>query len=151
MGRAIAVDAHRSDGTIVKLLQSNVEQVIRGDWVAAVRGITVISVDENELVIAQTIDQSDVNGVGVAHGGVLYTIADSAAGLTANALDMESRWLTETATIHHQTLVHRGERLTAACKLVADGADTRRFETVVRNENDEVVAILDSTMQRIER
>lgn len=123
---------------------------MRSDWVAAFRGISLVSVDEDELVVSQVIDQSDVNGVGAAHGGVLYTIADSAAGITANALDIGAQWLTETATIHHQTLAHRGDRLTATCKLVTDGEDVRRFETILRNETGDVVAVLDSVMQRID-
>lgn len=123
---------------------------MRSDWVAAFRGISLVSVDEDELVVSQVIDQSDVNGVGAAHGGVLYTIADSAAGITANALDIGAQWLTETATIHHQTLAHRGDRLTATCMLVTDGEDVRRFETILRNETGDVVAVLDSVMQRID-
>lgn len=142
--------AHRSDDTPGELLRSNVEQVIRGDWVAAVRGITLVSVARDGLVIAQEIDQGDVNGVGVAHSGVLYTIADSAAGITANALDPGARWLTDTATIHHQALAFRGDRLSATCTLVTDGADVRRFETVLHNEAGEVIAILDSVMHRVD-
>lgn len=144
------MNAHRSDGAALGLQRSNVEQVMRSDWVAAFRGISLVSVDEDELVVSQVIDQSDVNGVGAAHGGVLYTIADSAAGITANALDIGAQWLTETATIHHQTLAHRGDRLTATCKLVTDGEDVRRFETILRNETGDVVAVLDSVMQRID-
>lgn len=144
------MNAHRSDGAALGLQRSNVEQVMRSDWVAAFRGISLVSVDEDELVVSQVIDQSDVNGVGAAHGGVLYTIADSAAGITANALDIGAQWLTETATIHHQTLAHRGDRLTATCMLVTDGEDVRRFETILRNETGDVVAVLDSVMQRID-
>ncbi|QUY62365.1 PaaI family thioesterase [Gulosibacter molinativorax] len=144
------MDAHRSESADVKLERENVLQVLRGDWVAAVRGITLVSVDDNELVIAQDIDQSDVNGVGAAHSGVLYTIADTAAGITANALEPGTQWLTDTATIHHQALAHRGDRLTATSKLVADGDGTRRFETTLRSSAGDVIAILDSVQVRIE-
>lgn len=150
MGRAIAMDAHRGDDAAVNLEQRNVEQVMRGDWAAAVRGITLVSVGDNELVISQQIDQSDVNGVGVAHGGVIYTIADSAAGITANALAPGEQWLTESATIHHQALVHQGDSLIATCKLVSDGESVRRFETILKNQDGLVIAILDSVMERID-
>lgn len=150
MGRAIAVDAHRSKGAAVGLQRSNVEEVMRSDWAAAVRGITLVSVSEEALVISQEIDQSDVNGVGVAHGGVLYLIADSAAGITANALEPGAQWLTESATIHHQTLAHHGDVLSATCKLISEGEGVRRFETVLKNQQDVVIAVLDSTMERID-
>lgn len=150
MGRAIAMGAHRSENAAMNLQQRHVEQIMRGDWATAVRGITLVSVGDNELVISQKIDQSDVNGVGVAHGGVIYTIADSAAGITANALAPGEQWLTESATIHHQALVHQGDSLFATCKLLSDGDGVRRFETILKNQDGLVTAILDSVMVRID-
>ncbi|WP_192497089.1 PaaI family thioesterase [Gulosibacter chungangensis] len=144
------MDAHRGEGATVELQRGNVEQVMRSDWVAAVRGITLVSVSADALVISQKIDQSDVNGVGVAHGGVLYTILDSAAGITANALEPGAQWLTESATIHYQTLAHQGDLLTATCTMISESADVRRFETVLENQRGEVIAVLDSAMERIE-
>ncbi|WP_188726427.1 PaaI family thioesterase [Pseudoclavibacter endophyticus] len=110
------------------------EQILLEDHRTVTLGMRVTALDDERIVLEQTIGPTDVNGLNLCHGGVIFTLADSATGVGANTLDDESAWVTVTSEIHFRQPARIGDRLTATCRLAeALSARRRRFETVVHN------------------
>ena len=59
-------------------------QLLDDDPYARYNGIKLISIDKNSASLELVIQKDQVNFLGGAHGGCLFTLADTAFGLTAN-------------------------------------------------------------------
>lgn len=161
--RAEVHDATRS----AAFRRARLERILTEDHRTVSLGMTVTELDEERIVVEQRVGPDDVNGLGICHGGVTFTLADSATGIGANTLDEVSAWVTVTSEIHFRGPARIGDVLAATCTLTgAPSARRRVFETVVRArgatgttpaENDgadgadgeRVVATVDSIMVRL--
>ena len=81
-------------------------------------GMEILEVDVGRAVVTMTVGPDMVNGLDVCHGGIIFTLADSAMAFATNAANQyalatnaEIDWvrpgrlgsiLTATATQHHQ-------------------------------------------------
>lgn len=83
-------------------------------------GIKLVKVSLNgaELVLDPVRDE-ETNPYGMIHGGVLYTISDSCAGITARADNR--RYVTQCADFHYLSSGKAGERLTARSRVIKRG------------------------------
>lgn len=130
------------------------ERILTEDHRTVTLGMRVTHLDEREIVIEQVVGPTDVNGLGICHGGVTFTLADSATGVGANTLDDESAWVTVTSEVHFRSPARIGDTLVATCVLVDAPSERRRtFETVVRTRAADgegpVIAQVDSVMVRL--
>ncbi|KAB1654287.1 PaaI family thioesterase [Pseudoclavibacter chungangensis] len=113
--------------------RQRLERILTEDHRTVSLGMSVTTLDEERIVVEQRVGPDDVNGLGICHGGVTFTLADSATGIGANTLDEESAWVTVTSEIHFRGPAHIDDVLEASCTLVeAPSARRRVFETVVR-------------------
>lgn len=60
-------------------------EMARKDVFSAINGIAVHSVEKDRAVVGLEIHENSKNLLGIVHGGAMYTMADSAAGLAAHA------------------------------------------------------------------
>ena len=90
-----------------------------------------------------------VNGFGVAHGGIVFSLADSAFAFACNTHGSVSVAVDNTIT--YPAAIHPGDVLTAVAR-----EDTRSnrlgfYRVVVTNQHDVVVAIFKGTAYRTSR
>ena len=149
---------HREGQRDAAFRQRRLGEILADDMRTVTLGMEITQLDAERIVVEQTVGPDDVNSVLICHGGVIFTLADSATGVGANSLDEVSRWVTVTAEIHFRSPAHIGDRLAATCELVEIASPRRRvFQTVVRiahpappeGEEPRVVATLDSVMIRM--
>ncbi|MGO2112683.1 MAG: PaaI family thioesterase [Pseudoclavibacter sp.] len=142
--------------------RARLEQILLDDHRTVTLGMQVTTLDADRIVVEQTVGPTDVNGLNLCHGGVIFTLADSATGIGANSLDDESAWVTVASEIHFRSPARIGDRLAATCELIEAASPRRRvFETVVRvvapgdapdapaAADETIVATVDSTMVRL--
>lgn len=144
----------RAAGRDADFRRRRLERILTEDHRTVTLGMEITHLDEHAIVVEQLVGPTDVNGLGICHGGVTFTIADSATGIGANTLDEESAWVTVTSEVHFRSPARVGETLVATCVLVDAPSERRRlFETVVRTKAADgegpVVAQVDSTMVRL--
>ena len=119
--------------------QRSADYMLERDRCTAALGIDIDVIAPGEVMAAMTVRDDMVNGFGICHGGIVFTLADTAFAFACNAWNRETRSVA--ASIDWLAPVSAGERLTAHA-----AADTRAgrhgyFRVRVTNADGEPVAL----------
>jgi acyl-CoA thioesterase len=133
--------------------QELAERVVNGmiakDLFSEWLGIRVNRIAPRHSTVMMTVRPEMVNGFGVSHGGVVYSLADSALAFAANTHGKVTVAIEN--SISYPQPVNVGDVLTA----VADeDSGTKRlgfYRVVVRNQKDVLVATFRGTVFKTER
>lgn len=109
-------------------------------------GIKILEIKEGYSKIQMTIRQEMVNGFGIAHGGVAFSLADSALAFACNNRNNLSVALD--VTIAFTKAVSVGDILTAEAKEIHNGKSTGVYLINVHNQKNEQVALFKGTCFR---
>lgn len=109
-------------------------------------GIELIDIKEGYSKIQMTIRKEMVNGFGIIHGGIPFSLADSAFAFACNNRNNLSVALDVTITF--TKAVHIGDVLTAEAKEVHNGRSTGVYLITVTNQKNEQVALFKGTCFR---
>jgi acyl-CoA thioesterase len=91
-----------------------------GDSVSQALGIEVLDVAPGRVRVAMTVRSDMANGHGICHGGVLFTLADSAFAFACNSHG--EPMVAAGASIEFLAPTHQGERV------IASATETSRSE-----------------------
>lgn len=115
------------------------QQMHSNDDVAHELDMEIVSTEQGAAVVAMTVTPSMTNGLDVCHGGIIFTLADTAMAHASNAAG--GRTLSTTASIEWLRAVTVGERLVATSAVAAArGRNTVHDVTVT--VDGEIVALL---------
>ncbi len=109
-------------------------------------GIEVLEIKEGYSKIKMTVRPEMMNGFHVAHGGVAFSLADSAFAFACNNRNNLSMALDVTITF--LKTVHTGDELTAEAKEIHDGKSTGVYLITVTNQHQQQVAFFKGTCFR---
>jgi acyl-CoA thioesterase len=109
-------------------------------------GIEVLETKEGYSKIRMTIREEMVNGFGIVHGGIPFSLADSAFAFACNNRNNLSVALDVTITF--MKAVHVGDILIAEAKEIHNGRSTGVYLIAVTNQNNEQVALFKGTCFR---
>lgn len=109
-------------------------------------GIEVLEIKEGYSKIKMTVRKEMVNGFGIVHGGIPFSLADSAFAFACNNRNNLSVALDVTITF--TKAVNIGDTLTAEAKEVHNGRSTGVYLITVTNQKDEQVALFKGTCFR---
>jgi acyl-CoA thioesterase len=101
-------------------------------------GMVIVEVAPGHAVLELTIAPSMANGHGTAHGGIIFTLADSAFAFAANSGAADH--VADHAQVSFLRPVAVGERLRAEASARHHRPRAGLFDVTVTNEADEVVA-----------
>lgn len=108
-------------------------------------GIEILSVEIGCVKLGMTIRPEMLNSMGKAHGGITYSLADTAFGFSSNthgkfAVSIET-------SINHIEALEEGDYITAECTL--DKTKTKvGFNIVEVKKGDELVALFKGVVYR---
>lgn len=108
--------------------------------------IKVLEIREGYSKIEMTVRKEMVNGFGIAHGGVAFSLADSAFAFACNNRNNLSVAL-DTA-INFTKPVHVGDLLTAEARELHNGKSTGLYHISITNQANHVVAFFKGTCFR---
>ena len=123
-----------------------VQHMMSSDAFSQWLGIEVVHVAEGEAELTLVVREEMTNGFGIAHGGITYSLADSALAFAANGGGIQSVSL-ETA-IHHLEAVRVGEKLTAKATRISETRKTGLYQIDITKANAERVAWFKGTVYR---
>jgi acyl-CoA thioesterase len=126
--------------------QEVVEHMMDHDAFSQWMGIEVIEIREGYSKIKMTIRKEMVNGFGIVHGGIPFSLADSAFAFACNNRNNLSVALDVTITF--TKAVNIGDVLTAEAKEVHNGRSTGVYLIAVTNQKNEQVALFKGTCFR---
>lgn len=109
-------------------------------------GIEVLQVSEGYCKINMTVRAEMINGFGIVHGGIAFSLADSAFAFACNNRNILSVAL-DTA-INFLKPVHVGDVLTAEAKELHNGKSTGLYHITITNQKEHVVAVFKGTCFR---
>lgn len=109
-------------------------------------GISVLEVRPRSARVRMTVRDEMVNGFGLSHGGIAYSLADSALAFACNTQGRLTVSI-ENAITYPQA-VYAGDRLTA---LAEEESATNRlafYRVTVRRDDETVVALFRGTVYK---
>ncbi|HYM93788.1 MAG TPA: hydroxyphenylacetyl-CoA thioesterase PaaI [Chitinophagaceae bacterium] len=123
-----------------------VDHMMENDFFSQWMGVEVLEVKEGYSKIRMTIRKEMVNGFGIVHGGLPFSLADSAFAFACNNRNNLSVALDVTITF--MKAVNVGDVLTAEAREVHNGRSTGVYLITVTNQKNESVALFKGTCFR---
>jgi acyl-CoA thioesterase len=123
-----------------------VDRMMKDDLFSQWLGIVVIEVREGYSKIKMNVRDEMLNGLGIVHGGIAFSLADSAFAFACNNRDNLSVALD--TSINFTKPVHVGDELVAEAREIHNGKSTGLYHITIFNQNQHAVAIFKGTCFR---
>ena len=123
-----------------------VDHMMENDFFSQWLGIEVLEIKEGYSKIRMIVRKEMVNGFGIVHGGIPFSLADSAFAFACNNRNNLSVALDVTITF--TKAVNTGDTLMAEAKEVHNGRSTGVYLITVFNQKNEQVALFKGTCFR---
>lgn len=131
------------------LARAVVEKMLAVDGFSRWLGVEVLQIAPGRSVLRMKVRDEMINGFGTAHGGIAYSLADSALAFATNTGGFIS--VAMDCTISYPVAVRSGDSITATA---VEQSTTNRLgfcEVTVRNQNDSIVAHFRGTVYRTQK
>ena len=116
-----------------------VRQLRDKDTSAERLGVMLVDVDIGRATVAMTVRPDMGNGLGVCHGGVIFTLADCAFEYACNSQGRAT--VAAAASIDFIRFAAVGDELTAKCEERHRGRTNGTYDVVVTNSEGHTVAL----------
>ena len=130
------------DQAAAKVVAHMMEHDLFSQWL----GIDVLEIKEGYSRIKMKVRKEMINGFGIVHGGIAFSLADSAFAFACNNRNVLSVAL-DTA-INFTKPVHVDDILTAEATEMHNGRSTGLYHIKVTNQQSHVVALFKGTCFR---
>lgn len=126
--------------------QEVVAHMMRNDLFSQWLGIEVLEAKEGYSRIKMTVRKEMINGFGIVHGGIAFSLSDSAFAFACNNRNNLSVALD--TSINFTKPVHVGDVLVAEAKELHNGKSTGLYHITITNQKDHIVALFKGTCFR---
>ena len=96
----------------------------------------IINADEKECIIEGNITDTSLNPFGIVHGGYIFGLADSTAGLLVNLF---GKAVTTNSSVNYLNKAS-GSKLIAKAKFLKRGKRVATCECIIYDEENKVIA-----------
>ena len=129
-----------------ELAKQVVDKMMRDDLFSQWLGITVLDITEGYSKIQMTVRPEMINGFGIVHGGIAFSLADSAFAFACNNRNNLSVALD--TSINFIKPVNVNDVLIAEAKELHNGRSTGLYHITIINQRNHVVALFKGTCFR---
>jgi acyl-CoA thioesterase len=126
--------------------QDIVTEMMSKDAFSQWLGIQILEVGLGYCKLSMTVRPEMVNGHQTAHGGISYSISDSALAFAANSRGQKA--VSIETSIAHIAPVSVNDELLVICKEINCGRTIGRYESIVYNQNQKIIARFNGTVFR---
>lgn len=119
--------------------QDVVNHMMENDFFSQWLGIEVLEIKEGYSKIQMTVRKEMVNGFGIVHGGIPFSLADSAFAFACNNRNNLSVALD--TSINFIKPVHVGDELTAEAIEIHNGRSTGLYHITITNQHKHTIAL----------
>lgn len=128
------------------LAQQVVNHIMEHDKFSQWLGIEVLAAKEGYSKIKMLVREEMINGFGIVHGGIAFSLADSAFAFACNNRNNLSVALD--TSINFTRAIQVGDTITAEAKESHNGRSTGLYFITITNQNNEQVAHFKGTCFR---
>ena len=115
-----------------------VQGMLDNDAFSQLLGMEIKALELGFCQLCCSVSKQTTNGFQIAHGGLTYSLADSALAFAANTYGYQC--MSIDTQIAHLAKVQLGDTLIATCKEVHRGKTTGVYEVRIENQHQKVVA-----------
>ncbi|MDX1653513.1 MAG: hotdog fold thioesterase [Brumimicrobium sp.] len=121
-----------------------VEKMMQGDHFSQWLGIEVLGIQKGYCLLQMTVKPDMVNGFSIAHGGISYSLADSALAFASNSYGFHA--VSIETSVSHTRPVNISDVLTAECTELNRGKTIGIYQVKVVNQSKKTVALFKGTV-----
>ena len=133
----------------MELAKRVVDKMINSDAFSRWLGIEVLEITEGYCKLKMTVRKEMTNGFNIAHGGISYSLADSALAFAANSDGIQS--LSVETSIAHTKKVMIGDTLIAETQEISKNEKNAVYNINITNQNNIEIAHFKGKVYRTER
>lgn len=123
-----------------------VDQMMQTDRMSQWLGISILAYTPGNVICEMVVRDEMVNGMEIAHGGITYSLSDSALAFAVNAHGTKS--VSVETSISHLQPVRIGDRLTTSTKELSLSRKIGVYLIEVINQHQEIVSSFKGTVYR---
>lgn len=123
-----------------------VDKMMEHDAFSQWLGIERVEDAPGRSVLQMTVRKEMLNGFHIAHGGITYSLADSALAFASNSHGRKA--VSIETSISHTESVHEGDVLTAEAVEENAGNKISFYQVRVKNQHGRLVALFKGTVYR---
>ena len=123
-----------------------VNKMFQKDTFSQWLGIEIVDVSEGYCQIKMIVRKEMLNGFHIAHGGIAYSLADSALAFASNSHGRKS--LSVETSISHMVSIKAGDMLTAMTKELSRLDKIGVYLITITNKENQEIAIFKGTVYR---
>lgn len=128
------------------LAQRVVDKMYGNDAFSQWLGIERLSEEPGNCKLRMTVRKEMLNGFGIAHGGITYSLADSALAFASNGHGRMS--VSIETSISHLIQCKEGDILTAIAKEISISNKIAIYQIIITNQDEKNVALFKGTVYR---
>lgn len=131
--------------------QQIVDQMMTADAFSRWLGVEVLEIGSGSCRLRMTVREEMLNGFGIAHGGITFSLADSALAFASNSKGQHS--LSIETSISHIKSVRSGEKLiaVASCETETNKLGHYRVNVFAENDPGNTVALFKGIVYKTSR
>ena len=137
---------HMSEKTLAERV---VGRMYENDWFSQWLGIERVEVKPGRSVLRMKIRKEMLNGFAIAHGGITYSLADSALAFASNSHGRKS--VSVETSISHTVALREGDEITAVAEEVSLTDKIGVYYITITNHLGKTVALFKGTVYRTSR
>jgi acyl-CoA thioesterase len=126
-----------------------VDQMFDHDAFSQWMGMERVLIEPGKCILRMKVRKEMLNGFGIAHGGITYSLADSALAFASNSHGRKS--VSVETSISHTTALREGEEITATAEEISLSDKIAVYYITIRNHNGKTVALFKGTVYRTSR
>lgn len=133
----------------MELARKVVDKMITGDAFSQWLGIEILEITKGYCKLKMIVRKEMTNGFDIAHGGISYSLADSALAFAANSDGIQS--LSVETSIAHTKKVMSGDTLIAETQEISKNDKSAIYNINITNQDNIEVAHFKGKVYRTKR
>lgn len=124
--------------------QEIVDQMMLHDSFSQWLGVSIDLIEKGRCELSCVVNEEMLNGHRIVHGGITYSLSDSALAFASNAYGMKA--VSIETSISHIYSVHEGDALRVVCEESYRGKTVGIYHVSIFNQNDILVSRFKGTV-----
>jgi acyl-CoA thioesterase len=126
--------------------QQIVQRMMEEDTYSQWLGIEIVHVEAGSCELKAVVREEMLNGHRIAHGGISYALSDSALAFASNSRGQKC--VSIETSIAHIAPIQLHDELRVVCTELNCGKSIGRYESLVYNQNNKLIAKFAGTVFR---
>ena len=121
-----------------------VSKMMAGDFFSQWLGIEILETGLGMCKLKSTLRHEMLNGFSIAHGGISYSLSDSALAFSSNSYGKKA--VSIETSISHLKQIKENDELIVLAKEISRSNRIGLYEVTIHNQNNELVSIFKGTV-----